>query len=460
MYLTAGNIAMQAITSPTLSQCAQIPHASSSIAIRGNFIDFTTVTTIREQLPHHFRVIKDGLLIITDGQIEWFGDWAQGEAQFKHLPLTHYADKWLLPGFIDTHIHYPQTEMIGAYGEQLLDWLTKYTYPTELKFADKNYASSIAEFFIEQLLANGVTTALVYATVHSVSVEALFEVADRLQMCLITGKVLMDRHAPPALCDTPQSAYEDSKALIEKWHGRGRLFYAITPRFAPTSTPEQLCAIQQLHRDYPDTYIHTHLSENADEIAWVHALFPQAKHYVDVYHHYQLTGTRSIFAHGIHLDESEWQCLADTQSALAFCPTSNLFLGSGLFNLAKAWQKQVRVGMGSDVGAGTSFSMFQTLNEAYKVMQLQGYQLSIYEALYLATLGAADSLSLADKIGNFDKGKAADFIVIDLNATPLQAFRQQYTQTIEEKIFTLLTLGDDRNIYATYVAGNLVYQRD
>ncbi len=431
----------------------------TAYAIRASFLDFMSVVESVAELAEQFRFVKDGLLVIEQGKIVWFGTWEQGQHRYADLPVTHYHGKWIVPGFIDTHIHYPQTEMIGAYGEQLLSWLEKYTFPVEAKFKDKQYADEISRFFIQQLLRNGTTTALVFASVHPQSVDALFEAAEQFNMRLIAGKVMMDRHAPPALCDTAESSYSESKQLIEKWHGKGRLLYAITPRFAPTSTVEQLQAAQRLRQEFPDVYVQTHLSENPAEIAWVKQLFPERKNYLDVYHHYGLTGQRSVFAHGIHLCDDEWQCLSNTESSVAFCPTSNLFIGSGLFKLAQAWKHQVKVGMGTDVGGGTSFNLLQTLNEAYKVMQLQGYSLSAHEALYLATLGGAHALKLEDKIGNFAVGKEADFVVLDLAATPLQQLRQQHSHTVDEQLFALMILGDDRNTYCTYVNGALAYQR-
>lgn len=430
-------------------------------AIRGRFIDIAQPVSQASDIAAQVRHIEDGLLIISDGKIDWFGTWQEGQVVLdKQTPLTHYTQQWIVPGFIDTHIHYPQTEMVGAYGEQLLSWLEKHTFPTEKCFESIEHARSMSAFFINQLLQNGTTTALVFGSVHPQSVDALFEEASTINMRLIAGKVMMDRNAPDYLCDTAESSYNDSKALIEKWHGKGRLLYAITPRFAPTSSPEQLAAAQRLRAEYPDTYLHTHLSENKAEIEWVKALYPEQDGYLDVYHHYGLTGARSMFAHSIHLEDSEWQCLHDTQSAVSFCPTSNLFLGSGLFKLAEAWKYNVKVGMGTDIGAGTSFNMLQTLNEAYKVMQLQDYSLSAFEAFYLATLGSAKALMLDDKIGNFDLGKEADFVVLDPCATALQTLRHQNTSTLDEQLFVLLTLGDDRNIYHTYVNGELVYQRD
>ncbi len=426
-------------------------------AIRGRFLDIQSTVDQAAAIPEQVRFIEDGLLITQDGKIQWFGTWQAGQHLAADLQVEHYPDQLILPGLIDTHIHFPQTEMIGAYGEQLLEWLNTYTFPTEMQFEDKAYADQIAAFFVQELLKNGTTTALVFCTVHPQSVDALFEAAERHHMRLIAGKVLMDRHAPEALCDTPESAYADSKALIQKWHGKGRNLYAITPRFAPTSTAAQLAQAGQLKAEHPDVYVHTHLSENQNEIAWVKSLFPEQKNYLDVYHHYGLTGSRSVFAHCVHLEDQEWQCLHDTDSAIAFCPSSNLFLGSGLFPLKKTWEKQVKVGLGTDVGAGTAFSQLDTLNQAYKVQQLQGYKLSAFEALYHATIGAAKALDLHEKLGNFNVGKEADFIVCNLKATAVQALRQDRAKNIEDALFALMMMGDDRNIQATYIYGQKAY---
>lgn len=429
-------------------------------AVRGSFLDITRTVQHPEEIEGHLRFIKDGLLIVRDGRVEWFGDWEEGHHQIPDsIRVRDYSGKLIVPGFIDTHIHYPQCEMVGAYGEQLLDWLNKHTFPAEKRYNDLEYAREMSAFFIKQLLRNGTTTALVFGTVHPESVEALFESARHINMRMIAGKVMMDRNAPDYLLDTAESSYSQTKALIERWHNNGRLLYAITPRFAPTSSPEQLEMVQRLRQEYPDVYLHTHLSENKDEVAWVKALYPERTSYLDVYHHYGMTGRKSVFAHCVHLEDAEWDCLHQTQSSIAFCPTSNLYLGSGLFNLPNAWRKKVRVGMGTDIGAGTTFNMLQTLNEAYKIMQLQGYRLSAYEAFYLATLGGADALGLADTIGNFNLGKEADFVVLEPTATPLQQLRYDNSKTLMDKLFVMMTLGDDRSIYRTYVDGRLVYER-
>ncbi|MEO4046584.1 guanine deaminase [Pseudomonas sp. CAU 1711] len=407
-----------------------------------------------------YEYFADGILLVENGRVVEAGAAEALLPRLKGVEVREYRDALITPGFIDTHIHYPQTGMIAAYGEQLLDWLNTYTFPTERQFADKAHAADVAGIFLKELLRNGTTTALVFGTVHKESVDAFFEAAQALDLRMIAGKVLMDRHAPDYLTDTPESGYADSKALIERWHGKGRLHYAVTPRFAPTSTPEQLELAGKLFGEYPDLYMHTHLSENRKEIEWVKELFPARKGYLDVYDHHGLIGPRAVFAHGVHLCDEECARLGETGSAVAFCPTSNLFLGSGLFDLEKLQRHGVRVGLGTDVGAGTSFSQLQSLNEAYKVMQLQGKKLDPFKSLYLATLGGARSLYLDERIGNFAAGKDADFVVLDYNATPLLSYRMQQARSLEERLFALTILGDDRVVQETFAAGRSVHQRD
>jgi guanine deaminase len=375
------------------------------------------------------------------------------------VQVLTYKDALISAGFIDTHIHLPQTGMVGSYGEQLLDWLNTYVFPCEKQFEDPAHSAEVADLFLEELLRNGTTTALVFGSRHKESVEAFFSAAEKLNLRMIAGKVMMDRNAPDYLTDTAQSSYDDSKELIERWHGKARLHYAVTPRFAPTSTPEQLTAAGKLLKEYEGLYMHTHLSENLDEVAWVKSLFPQQKGYLDVYDHFELLSERSMFAHGVHLCDEECQRLSETGSAVSHCPTSNLFLGSGLFNLKQAEQFKVNVGLGTDVGAGTSFSMLQTLNEAYKVQQLQRNKLSPFKSLYLATLGGAQALRLDDKIGSFASGNDADFIVLDYHATPLLSYRLQQAKSLEETLFVLMTIGDDRAVKETFAAGQSVHKR-
>jgi len=407
-----------------------------------------------------YAYFEDGILLVEDGKVRDVGPAAELLPRLSGVALTHYENALITPGFIDTHIHFPQTGMIGAYGEQLLDWLNTYTFPTEMRFADQAHASEVAQVFVKELLRNGTTTALVFGSVHKQSVDAFFEVASALNLRMIAGKVLMDRNAPEALTDTVESGYADSRELIERWHGKGRLHYAVTPRFAPTSTPEQLAMAGRLLGEYPDLYLHTHLSENRQEIEWVKALFPDNGGYLDVYDQHQLTGPRSVFAHAVHLCDAECARLAETGSAVAFCPTSNLFLGSGLFDLKRMEQHKVRVGLGTDIGAGTSFSQLRSLSEAYKIMQLQGQKLDPFKSLYLATLGSARALYLDERIGNFAAGKDADFVVLDYQATPLLDYRLQQSDTLAERLFALITLGDDRVIRETFAAGNSVHRRD
>jgi guanine deaminase len=408
-----------------------------------------------------YEYFADGVLVVEDGRISALGAASEVLPTLSDdVEVTHYPDALITPGFIDTHIHFPQTGMVGSYGEQLLDWLNEYTFPCEGQFADKAHADGVAQIFLKELLRNGTTTALVFGSVHPESVDALFEAAQALDLRLIAGKVMMDRNAPDYLTDTAQSSYAQSKALIERWHGKGRLHYAVTPRFAPTSSEAQLTLAGQLLREYPDVYLQTHLSENLQEIEWVKALFPERGNYLDVYDHYQLLGERSVFAHGVHLCDAECKRLAETGSAIAFCPTSNLFLGSGLFNLPQAERFKVNVGLGTDVGAGTSFSLLHTLNEAYKVMQLQGEKLNPFKSLYLATLGGARALRLEDKVGTLQPGTDADFVVLDYHATPLLSYRIAQAKTFEEVLFVLMTLGDDRAVLQTYAAGRRVHSRD
>lgn len=432
---------------------------STLTAVRGSFFDITATVSQPEALPQHARYIEDGLLLLKEGKILSLQTWEAGCDQLAaDQPVTDYRGRLIVPGFVDSHIHYPQTEMIGAFGEQLLEWLEQYTFPVESQYHCPHHAAKMSAFFLHQLLSNGTTTALVFGTVHPESVEALFSAAEVLNMRLIAGKVMMDCHAPDYLIETPEQSYRQTRELIERWHNRGRLSYALTPRFAPTSSPALLEKVRVLKEEYPDLWLHTHLSENPQEVAWVKALFPERESYLDVYHHYQLTGRRSVFAHCIHLEEQEWDCLSRTDSAIAFCPTSNLFLGSGLFKLQTCWQKGVKLGTGTDVGAGTTFNMLQTLGEAYKVGQLQHYKMTALEAFYHATLGGARALDLHEKIGNFLPGKEADFVVLDPAVSALQKLRYGSSRDIQEKLFVLMTLGDDRNIVCTWVNGKPVWQ--
>ena len=437
--------------------------SSRSNAIRGPVLTYTG-DPFKDGIEKTMVYESDAVILMADGLITHFGP---AEKILPQLPpgtevKSYGRDSLISAGFIDSHVHFPQTPMIAAYGAQLLDWLTKYTFPTEQKYSDKEFARSVAKVFLRENLRNGITCGCVYCTVHPQSVDALFEEAEKLGMRLAAGKVMMDRNAPDKLLDTPKTGYDDSRALIKKWHNRGRLLYAITPRFALTSTREQLEAAGALCREHPECYMQTHVSENKGEVAQVKELFPERKGYLDVYDHYSLCRPRAVFGHGIHLTDDEMQVMHRTGSAISHCPTSNFFLGSGYFNIARAMQKErpVRVGLGTDLGAGTSFSILATLNEAYKAAQLNSYALSARHAYYVATRGTAHALYLEDKIGSIARGMEADIVVLDMKSTPIIEYRMQYAESFEEALFIQMTLGDDRAVQATYVAGELVYSRE
>ncbi|MBL4827295.1 MAG: guanine deaminase [Spongiibacteraceae bacterium] len=413
-------------------------------------------------LEQSYQYFEDGLLVVDNisGCVFQVGPAQDLLAVLQDSTVVEdYRGHLLMPGFVDTHVHFPQIEMMAAYGETLLSWLNNYTYPIEKKFSNPVYARAIAERFLDELLRAGTTSALVFATVHKASVDAFFEACELRNLRMITGKVMMDRNAPDDLLDTPESAFNDSQALIDKWHNRGRLRYAVSPRFAPTSTAQQLQKAGELLQKNPDVYLHTHLCESAEEVDWVKSLYPECEGYLDTYDQAGLLGRRSVFAHCLHLTGKEWCRLEETQSNIAFCPTSNLFLGSGLFPLSRAVDHNIRVGLATDVGAGSSLSMLQTLNEAYKVLRLQNDTLSPFKGFYLATLGGAQVLDMDDVIGNFQVGKEADFILIDKSATPLLNFRLKHCKDLFEQLFVLSMLGDDRLIKATYAAGKKVHQR-
>jgi guanine deaminase len=397
---------------------------------------------------------EDGLLIVENGVVVEAGDASALMPQLSDdVVVTDFPGKIIVPGFIDCHVHFPQLDIIASYGEQLLDWLNRYAYPAEARFADEAYAREIANVFLDELLRNGTTTALVFGTVHAHSADAILEAAEVRGMRLIAGKVLMDTNCPDALQDTAESAYADSKALIERWHGKGRLGYAITPRFALTSSEEQLTAAGQLASEYPDVWIHTHLAENKAEVEEIARQFPESRSYLDVYDQHGLLRERAVFAHCLHMDDEDRSCMAAKGGAAAFCPTSNLFLGSGLFDLRAMRGANVRVGLGTDVGGGTSLSLLTTASEAYKVLHLQDQALPATRALYLATLGAAEALYLDDKVGNFKPGKEADFVVLDPAGSSLSERRTRVATSIEEALFAITMLADDRHVAATYIAG-------
>jgi len=427
-------------------------------AFRASLFDF--IDDPYRSSGQSYRYFEDGLLIVEDGLVKDCGEYsALKNTLSKNTGIVDYSGFLIMPGFIDTHVHYPQTDIIASHSAELLDWLERYTFPTEKRFSDPSIAQDAADFFIQELLRNGTTTAMVFPTIHPQSVDAIFNAALTQNMRLISGKVLMDRNAPDYLCDTPESSYDDSLALINKWHQHQRLLYAVTPRFAPTSTEQQLKVAQQLVNEFSDVYLQSHVAENPGEVEWVSKLFPWSRSYLDVYDHFGLLGNRSVYAHCIYLDEADRDCLAKSGTAVSFCPTSNLFLGSGLFDMQSTLEHGLRLGVGTDVGGGTSFSMLKTLHEGYKVNQMKGFNMSPFQAIYMATLGGAKSLYLDDKLGNFDSGKEADFIVIDKNATPLMQRRMSHVENLEDELFALMILGDDRNIKATHIMGECCYQK-
>jgi len=435
---------------------------ASASAIRGTALTFTG-DPFEIGGAASARVESDALVVMRNGRIAAFGDYESTKhALAADTPVTTYRDALILPGFIDAHVHYPQTQMIASPGGQLIDWLQKYTYAAEQQFADAAHAREVAKVFLRECMRAGTTTAMVHCTVHAHSVDVFFKEAARIGARMIAGKVLMDRNAPPALLDTPRKGYDESKRLIAKWHGNGRLLYAITPRFAATSSREQMEIAGALWKESPGTYLQSHVSENLREVAWVRELYPERDGYLDVYDHYGQLGPRAVYAHGVHLTEAELARCHATDTAIAHCPTSNFFLGSGCLDVFKVQRedRRVRVGLGTDIGAGTSLSALQTMNEAYKAAQLNGKLLSAWHALYLATRGAAHALHLDDTIGSLVPGAEADIVVLDLRSTPLIDYRMRYCESIEEALFVQMTLGDDRATRATYVAGECVYDRE
>jgi guanine deaminase len=398
----------------------------------------------------------DGLLVFRDGRITACGPAAALLRELTpDLQLHTYSDCIAMPGFIDAHTHYVQAQIVAASGGPLLDWLERRTYVAEQDFADPLHAKIVAARFCDELIRNGTTTAAVLCAVYPQSVDALFEAATQRDMRVIAGKVLMDRNAPSALLDTAQSSYDESETLIKRWHGKGRNLYAITPRYAGSSTPAQLEAASVLWGQYSQVYMHSHLAENKQEVAWIRELFPDCNDYVDVYDRHGLLGPRALFAHGIYLSEAERDRLADTQTTLVHCPSANLFLGSGLFPLHdnKRRKTPLAVALGTDIGAGTSFSMLKTMADAYKVSRLLGHALSAAEAFYLATLGTARALQLDDRIGSFAPGYEADIVILDPRATPALRLRADRCADVEDLLFSLLIQGDDRAIRASYLHG-------
>ncbi len=399
---------------------------------------------------------EDGAVLVREGRIVALGEYeAVAALAGENVKVINHRPHLIMPGFIDPHLHFPQMQVIGSYGAELLDWLNKYTFPEETKFSRPEHAERIATAFFDEMMRHGTTTVAAYCSVHPASADAFFAEAKRRNMAVIGGKCMMDRNAPEGLRDTPEGGYLETRELIGKWHRKGRLRYAITPRFAITSTVEQLEMCRALVDDFPDCHVQTHLSENHAEIELAQSLFPDCEDYTAIYERYRLTGPKSLFGHCIHLSEREADALADSGSVAVFCPTSNLFLGSGLFPYMRMQEraKPVRTAIATDIGGGTNYCLLRTLDEAYKVIALQGKKINPLRAFWQATLGNAEALSMEDEIGSLEPGHFADIIVLNSSATAAMALRMETVETLAEELFLLQTLGDDRAIVETYVAG-------
>ena len=400
-----------------------------------------------------FTYLEDAGLLLRDGLIVARGPYAEVAAGAPGAEVIDHRPHLMTAGFIDTHIHFPQVQVIASWGAQLLDWLNDYTFPEETRFADRTHCDRMAAAFLDQLIAHGTTSAVAFCSVHAASVDACFTEASRRDMRMLAGKVMMDRNAPDGLRDTARSGYDDSAALIARWHGKGRNGYVITPRFAITSTPEQLEMAGALAAEHPDCHVQTHLSENHAEIAYTAELYPEARDYLDVYQRHGLLGPKSLLGHAIHLQPREIDALAETGAHPVFCATSNLFLGSGLFDEAGLRGRGISSGVATDVGAGTSYSMLQTLSEGYKVLQLQNQPLHPLRAFHWATRGNAEVLGLEDRIGTLDPGTEGDVIVLNARATPAMALRAERARTLAEELFILQVMGDDRAVEEVYISG-------
>ncbi len=409
--------------------------------------------------PGAARHLTHGAVLVQDGRIAALGDAAALKAAHPGAELHDYGDALISAGFVDAHIHYPQTGIIASWGKRLIDWLNTYTFPEEARFGDAAHAQAVAGTCLDLMLAHGTTTVCSYATIHPESVDAFFAAAQARGMRAFAGKTCMDRNAPGDLRDSAQAAYDNSKALIERWQGVGRLGYVITPRFAPTSTPAQLSALGALWAEHPDLLMQTHLSEQVEEIAWVQRLFPQARDYLDVYEAHGLLAPGAVFGHGIHLGARERARLREVGAALVHCPTSNAFIGSGLFDLAGLKGEGQRVGLATDIGGGSSFSMLRTMAAAYELAQLRGEAVHPAQLWWLATVGSASALGLGGQVGNLAEGMEADLVVIDLASTPAIAQRAGRAGDLWEALFPTIMMGDERAVLATWVAGRPVHRR-
>ena len=423
--------------------------------IKGRVLSFSE-NPFNYHFNFHSLSLDNNNIYVNNGLIEGIGDTPNLNPAYDNAERIDHGDHVITAGFVDAHVHYPQTAIIASWGKRLIDWLNTYTFPEEMRFGDPTYAAEIAERYVEFALHNGTTSMASYCTIHPESVEAFFTAAADRNMCVVAGKTCMDRNAPDGLRDSAKSAYDDSKALIERWQSKGRAHYAITPRFSPTSTPEQLEALGALWAEHPECLMQTHLSEQTDEIAWVRELFPNARDYLDTYETFGLLGERGLYGHAIHLEPREMDRLAEVGASVVHCPTSNTFIGSGLFNTVGMMAREINVGLATDTGGGSSFSMLRTMAATYEIAQLRGVALHPAQLLWLATCGSARALHLDNQIGNIASGMAADMVVLDLASTPAIAQRSARAEDIWEEIFPTIMMGDDRAIAATYVAGQRV----
>jgi guanine deaminase len=401
-------------------------------------------------------VNSTGGVLIDGARIIEIGDANRLKLAHPDARVVSYGSDLICPGFVDAHAHYPQTAMIASWGKRLIDWLNTYTFPEEARFADPDYADEIAARYLDLTAAHGTTTIASFATIHPHSVDALFAQAQARGQAVVTGKTCMDRNAPDNLRDTAQSAYDDSKALIARWHAKGRGRYAITPRFSPTSTPDQLSALGGLWAEHPDCLMQTHLSEQPDEVAWVRNLYPQARDYLDTYEAHGLLGERGLYGHAIHLTAREIDRLAEVQGRVIHCPTSNAFIGSGALNLPALAARGIPLGLATDTGGGSSFSMLRTMAAAYEAAQSHGQALHAAQLLWLATQGSAHALHLGGEVGSLTQGHYADIAVLDLGSTQAIAQRANRSGDVWEDIFATIMMGDDRALRATWIAGRCV----
>ena len=427
----------------------------SMLLLRGRLLSFRHAPQSIDDTQSYL-YIEDGGLLLEDGIITAIGDYADiRKSAPDDTEEKDHRPHLIVPGLIDLHMHFPQMQVIGSYAANLLEWLNTYTFPEECRFVETAHAQRIATHFYDELIRHGTTTAAAYCSVHKTSADAFFAEAMKRNMLMVGGKVMMDRNAPQGLLDTPQTAYDETRQVIAQWHGKGRNHVAITPRFAITSTPKQMEAAQALAQEFPDLFIQTHLSENLDEIKYTCELYPDAIDYTDIYVRYGLMGKKTLLGHAIYLSDREADVLSDTGAVAVHCPTSNLFIGSGLFPMKKLQRRErpVRIAVATDIGGGSSYSMLRTMDEAYKIQQLLGERLNPLESWYLMTLGNAQALSMSDRIGTLDVGTDADITVLNASATPAMALKMEVVRSLTEELFLMLTMGDDRTVEETYISG-------